>query len=87
MVESRGESLVFSFKAGRKFTITFTVPPVRASTKPEIIVHSRWVPYMPANLVGDEQSDYDREKATTLTSSLGFLKSRSGPRPVRTKPR
>jgi hypothetical protein len=70
---AKGDSLVFTFKVGSKFSVTFTVPPVRASTKPEIIIHSRWVPYMPANLTADEQADYEREKTAILDKVLGMI--------------
>lgn len=73
MVAATGESLVFNFKVGRKFQVTFTVPPVKASIQSEIVVHARWVPYMPANLVADERADYEREKAAILDRVLGMI--------------
>lgn len=76
-MKAEGNSLVFNFKVGRKFNVTFTVPPVPASTKPRIIIHARWVPYMPGNLIADEKADYEREKDAILEKVLSMI-NRSG---------
>lgn len=80
---AKGDSLVFSFKVGRKFTVTFTVPPVRASANPEIIAHARWVPYMPANLIAQEREDYERGKNDVLNKVLSMMNRAGATLPFR----